>query len=62
MVEMEQEVCAIEFDGFWSDVGRPEELDRINRLAAEGSSTWLTARPTPRSRSRRRSLRISCGV
>jgi len=36
MVDMGFDVRGAEFEGFWSDVGRPEELARINRLAAEG--------------------------
>jgi len=37
MVELGCDVRAVEFEGFWSDVGRPQELERINRLAAAGS-------------------------
>jgi NDP-sugar pyrophosphorylase family protein len=37
MVEMRYDVRGVEFGGFWSDVGRPQELARINRLAAEGA-------------------------
>jgi len=37
MVEMGLDVRGVEFDAFWSDVGRPEELQRINRMAAEGT-------------------------
>jgi NDP-sugar pyrophosphorylase family protein len=37
MVEMGFDVRGVEFDGFWSDVGRREELERINRIAAEGA-------------------------
>jgi len=37
MVELGGDVRGVEFDGFWSDVGRPEELERINRLAEEGA-------------------------
>lgn len=37
MVDSGCDIRGIEFDGFWSDVGRPEELDRINALAARGA-------------------------
>ena len=37
MIELGFDVRGVEFDGFWSDVGRPEELDRINRMAEEGA-------------------------
>ena len=37
MVERGFDVRGVEFAGFWSDVGRPEELERINRLVAEGA-------------------------
>lgn len=37
MVERGFDVRGVEFAGFWSDVGRPEELERINRLAAQGA-------------------------
>jgi NDP-sugar pyrophosphorylase family protein len=37
MVEMGRDVRAVEFEGLWSDVGRPEELERLNRLAREGA-------------------------
>jgi len=36
MVELDCDVRGVEFEGFWSDVGRPQELERINRLAAQG--------------------------
>lgn len=37
MVESGYDVRGVEFDGFWSDVGRPEELERIKRLARAGA-------------------------
>jgi NDP-sugar pyrophosphorylase family protein len=37
MVEDGFDVRGVEFAGLWSDVGRPEELARINRLAAENA-------------------------
>jgi NDP-sugar pyrophosphorylase family protein len=37
MVEMGCDVRGVELTGFWSDVGTPEELERLNRLAREGA-------------------------
>jgi len=37
MVEMGYDVRAVEFTGFWSDVGTPAELERLNRLARDGA-------------------------
>jgi NDP-sugar pyrophosphorylase family protein len=37
MLELGYDVRGVEFDGFWSDVGRPQELERINCLAARGT-------------------------
>jgi len=36
MIEPGYDVRAVEFAGFWSDVGRPQDLKRLNRLAAQG--------------------------
>jgi NDP-sugar pyrophosphorylase family protein len=36
MIEQGYRVCGLEFEGFWSDVGRPEDVALLNDLHAQG--------------------------
>ena len=39
MVQQGHRVCGVEFRGFWSDVGTPEDIAALNDLHAQGRLT-----------------------